>query len=273
MAMLGSRGRRAGSISATGIAVLCIVIAFFFLVFLPDDTAWVRSIQNKTIAILTPTYEVASYPFRKVREWETDWSNLLDAHEQNEVLRGQNKSLHDRLSEIDIMRARLKKYQDLLALPVEPDLRMASARVVADLNSPFVHTVLANNGSAAGIAEGQAVIGANGLVGRIFSADENAARILLLTDFNSHIPVITNDGATRAILSGRNQGVPILSYLPRQAALADGDQIVTSGAGGHLPAGIPIGTITIENNRPQIILHEDLEHLDYVRIILSGQKK
>ncbi|MBE8191173.1 MAG: rod shape-determining protein MreC [Alphaproteobacteria bacterium] len=273
MARLGSRGRRGRAISATGIAVLCILAAFFFLVFVPRKTAWVYWLENKTTAIMTPLYSVASAPFQKIREWQMDWSNLLDAHEQNEALRGANKTLNNRLGELDLMRAQLKKYQDLLALPLEPDLRMASARVVADLNSPFVHTLLANNGSRAGIAKGQAVIGAHGLVGRIFSSNNNAARILLLTDFNSHIPVITHDGATRAILSGRNQAVPILSFLSRQATLADGDQIVTSGAGGYLPAGIPVGTITIEDNQPHIMLHEDLTHLDYVRIILSAQIK
>ena len=42
-------------------------------------------------------------------------------------------------------------------------------------------------------------------VGRVISVGDNSSRILLLTDFNSHIPVLAVSSDVQAILSGRNE--------------------------------------------------------------------
>ena len=40
----------------------------------------------------------------------------------------------------------MKQYRNLLNLPEEPGFEMVNARVIADLNSPFVHTLVAKGG-------------------------------------------------------------------------------------------------------------------------------
>ena len=85
----------------------------------------------------------------------------------------------------------------------------------------------------------------DGLVGRVAELGDHAARILLLTDLNSRVPVVIEETRERAILSGDNTERPALAYLPPDARVSSGQRVVTSGSGGVLPAGLPIGTVTV----------------------------
>lgn len=270
--MVSFRSRKSARryISATGIAALCAIAAALLLLVLPRNDATLQQARQFALDILTPVYETAAIPFRAIRNGTDSVARLLDAHEENAHLRRANTALTARLSEMDVLRVELRQYQKLLALPTRQDLRMASARVVADLNSPFVRTLLANVGKNVGVRPGQAVIGAQGLIGRVLSVGSRSSRILLLNDFNSHVPVMVAEGDTRAILSGRNTQYPLLAFLPRKTSLLDGDMLITSGDGGSVPAGLPVGRVHLDDGAPaRVELHEDLAYVDYVRIILS----
>ena len=65
---------------------------------------------------------------------------------------------------------------------------MVNARVIADLNSPFVHT-LVTKGGATGAFLGKRLWAERADWARV-SSGSNSSRILLLTDFNSHIPLV-----------------------------------------------------------------------------------
>ena len=62
-----------------------------------------------------------------------------------------------------------------------------------------------------------------------------SARVLLITDFNSRIPVVVESSGDQAILEGDNSPVPSLRFLPLKPGFAIGDRVLTSGRGGLLP--------------------------------------
>ena len=70
-----------------------------------------------------------------------------------------------------------------------------------------------------------------------------AARVLLVTDLNSRVPVIVEGSQQRALLAGDNSERPYLRYLDTGAAIQIGDRIVTSGQGGVFPPGLPVGVV------------------------------
>ncbi len=77
-----------------------------------------------------------------------------------------------------------------------------TARVVAEERGPFAATRIANAGSANGVREGFAAVNEYGLVGRVVRVGEYTSRILLVTDFNSRIPVMGSRSGDRALLVG-----------------------------------------------------------------------
>jgi rod shape-determining protein MreC len=70
-----------------------------------------------------------------------------------------------------------------------------------------------------------------GLFGRVYEVGARSSRILLITDLNSHVPVIIERSRQRAILVGDNSENPLLWYLDPVGPLSVGDRIVTSGEG------------------------------------------
>ncbi len=146
--------------------------------------------------------------------------------------------------------------------------RFVSARVVADPGGAFVRSKIVNSGRREGVTKGQAVITGAGLAGRIFEAGLHSARVLLITDINSRIPVVVESSRDRAILTGDNGPQPRLAFLASSAQVAKGDRIVTSGQGGLFPEGLPIGTVaSVKDGVARVVPLVDFDRMEFVRVV------
>ena len=106
-------------------------------------------------------------------------------------------------------------------------------------------------------------------IGRIVDVNFFSSRVLLISDLNSKIPVITEPSAHHAILSGRGTNKPTLEYLPKKHTIQNGDKVYTSGKEGIFSSGIPIGEVKIENNLITVQLFSDLSQITFININLG----
>lgn len=271
MAKIGASNSDTRFISASGIALICVAVAALLLFLLPRSDPRVAQLRQAAYDLVSPVIELGSMPFQAARRSTAEMSNILDLRRENARLVTENEALRREVNELTQARVLMEQYRSLLALPEEPDLQFINARIVADLSSPFARTVVANIGKSAGVAQGDPVIGSNGLVGRVISAGSSSSRILLLTDFNSHIPVIALSSNAQAILSGRNEDETQLQFLSKQAQLKDGDLLVTSGSGGQMPIGLPVGSVAVTPDGVHAVrLLDPPTGLTYVRIVKSA---
>jgi rod shape-determining protein MreC len=142
--------------------------------------------------------------------------------------------------------------------------------VLADSGSPFRQSVLLNVGARDGIRDGWATMDGIGLVGRISGVGERTARVILLTDSNSRIPVTAQPSGQRGLLSGDNTARPPLEFVEKPDLVRPGDQVVTSGDGGVFPAGLLVGTVVQGNDRRlRVSLSADYERLEFLRVLRS----
>ena len=161
------------------------------------------------------------------------------------------------------------RYKSLLGLKTEPPIPMVAARTVTDSRGPFANTRLANAGVEKNIQPGNPVMSESGLVGRVIGVTRGASRILLLTDIASRTPVMIDRTNARAILTGDGGPNPKLDYLRGKAPVAQGDRVLTSGDGGVLPRGLPVGVaVKGLDGRWRVILASDAAPIDFVRILL-----
>src|SRR5436853_3534251 len=94
--------------------------------------------------------------------------------------------------------------RDLAKLVPEPAISFVTARVIADSGGAYARNVMVNAGRDNGVTRGQAAITGEGLVGRVAEVGSRAARVLLITDLDSRVPVIVDGTGQRAILAGDN---------------------------------------------------------------------
>lgn len=215
-----------------------------------------------------PLLEIASRPVsaaRRVVERTDEYAYVFD---ENERLRAENMRLQAWKENALKLEAKVSRYEALLNVQVDPSINYVSGRVVSDNGGPFVDTVIVNVGRAQGAKSGDAVIDTDGVIGRIVSTGEEASRVLLLTDLNSRLPVVIEPGHYKAVLAGDNTDWPRLDYLLATSSVSPGDRVVTSGDGGLIPPGLPIGlVIQTSDGYLRVQSFANRERLDYVRVL------
>ena len=162
-----------------------------------------------------------------------------------------------------------RRYETMLGLRVEPEVPMATARTISDARGPFKNARLLDIGSNEGVQVGNPVVNEHGLVGRIFGVTGGVSRMVLLTDVASRTPVLIDRTDARAILTGDGSGNPRLAFVRGADAVKAGDRILSSGDGGGIPRGVPIGVAAKGlDGSWRVKLFSDRGAVDYVRVLL-----
>ncbi len=225
------------------------------------------SLTDATVPIL----DALSRPVVAAGNVVDDAVKLVHLHQENVRLEKENLQLLHWQQAALTLASENAQLRGLLKLAPESAVSYVSARVIANSGGAYVRNLMVDAGSDIGIARGQAAITGAGLVGRVEEVGTRAARILLITDLNSRVPVIVERSRQRAILAGDNSERPVLVYLDPAGALKIGDRVVTSGEGGVFPPGLPVGTIAaVDGEAPRVEPHVELSRVEYLRIVDYG---
>lgn len=196
-------------------------------------------------------------------------SDYFAAGAQNRQLRADLAAALSWRDEALTLRAENVRLRALLGVRTVPPLPMIAADTVLDARGPFSNSRLVDAGADQGVAEGNPVLSDHGLIGRITGVSANVSRVLLLTDVDSRTPVMIARTNGRAILTGDGGPNPALRFLRTHDALQAGDRVLTSGDGGVLPRGLPVGgAVQGVDGVWRVALDSDAEPIDFVRILL-----
>ena len=253
-------------------AVLALVMAAFGLMLLGKaDTILVEKAQILFNDIVTPVLSLLSKPAEMASKFMQNMHELVSIRQENARLRRENQELTLIKLDTEQLRKENAYLAGLLNYVVPPHAVSISSRVIADTGNAFAQSLIAFVGHGQKIKKGNVVLTGDGLVGRISSVGINAARILLITDINSRVPVKIEPFDTPAILSGDNTEYPQLISLSNNAKVSVGDKIVTSGMAGVYPAGLPVGVIvSIDDGLITVRPFFNRSRLEVVRIVDYG---
>jgi rod shape-determining protein MreC len=217
---------------------------------------------------VTPIMDGLSRPLASIRQAYDNAREFLDLREENTMLREQQARLVQWQSVARQLEAENRALRDLLKFAPDRAASFVTARVVADNGGAFVRSVLVAAGLRDGLRKGDAAVTGEGLVGRVAEVGERSARVLLLTDINSRIPVVIERSRDQGILAGDNSDNPRLLYLSHGSQLVPGDRVVTSAAGGAFPPGLPVGVVKSTDTGGAVVeLFVDWDHMEYLRLL------
>lgn len=218
--------------------------------------------------IAAPLISAVGQPFAFAADAISGMTGITQLRAQNERLAAENARLKEWYQTALLLKAENQSLKDLLNVIPEPEQSYISARVVGDSGSSYVRSLLIQAGRQDGVVDGQAVIGSQGMIGRIVEVGERASRILLLNDINSRIPVIIEGANQKAILAGTNDDMLTLDHLPADTLIEEGARVVTSSHGGVFPQGLPIGRV-VKVTGSEVIVEPftDPTNADYVQVI------
>lgn len=219
--------------------------------------------------VLAPVGDALAAPGRWIGSGVDAVRDYFMAGSQNRELKAELKDMRQWRDVAIALKDENARYRTLLGLKTDPPIPMVAARIVTDSRGPFADTRLANAGQEKGVKPGNPVMSENGLVGRVIGVTNGASRVLLLTDIASRTPIMIDRTNARAILTGDGGPNPRLDYLRGRDPIREGDRLLTSGDGGVLPRGLPVGTATRGlDGRWRVVLASDRAPIDFVRILL-----
>ena len=250
-------------------AFLSLVLAAFGLLLLGRaETTLVERLRTEFTDVVAPVLDALSRPVATVSEIVEDFRELAQLRAENARLREEIERASAWPAVARRLEAENRALRDMLHFPSGPRIGFISARVIADGGGPFVRSVLLNAGARDGVKKGQAAVNGAGLVGRVSETGRRSARVLLVTDMNSRIPVVVESTRVRAILAGDNSDRPLMVFLPEDANVAPGERVVTSGHGGALPPGLPVGVVaSVHDGSVRVKPFVDWRRLEYMRVI------
>ena len=248
--------------------VVFVLLAIFLLWRI--DSPRVERFRAALVDRVVPNFEWAMVPITATAGMVEDFRSYQKIYQQNQELRRELQRLKSWKEAAVQLEQQNAKLLALNAVRLDPKLTSVSGVVLADSGSPFRQSVLLNIGTRDGIRDGWATMDGIGLVGRISGVGNNTARVILLTDSNSRIPVTIQPSGQRALMVGDNSSRPPVEFLENPEQVAPGDRVVTSGEGGVFPAGLLVGQVNKDTDRRlRVQLTADYERLDFLRVLRS----
>jgi len=246
-----------------GLYFLCAVL----LVLSRIGHGAINEARNGLVDLSAPMLELASVPAIEARRAMDRVKLYMAAFDEVDRLKKENEELKQWEWRTKLLERKVVQLRSLLNAVEEPALAYATGRVIADARGPFVRSALINIGRRDGLRVGYAVINGDGLVGRTVDAGGSVARVLLLNDLNSHIPVLVGPDGVRGLASGDNSAELQLGFLPEGVTLYPGDEVYTSGSDGVLPRGLRVGVVTGSQGAYKVRPYAELNSLDAVSVL------
>ena len=166
-----------------------------------------------------------------------------DIIEQNASFKRQIDLLKNQVSGYREMESENDRLKKLLAFKQSNPYKLIAARIISKDSSNICSSILIDQGKKSGVKEDTVVMVEAGLLGRVSEVSAGTGRVMLITDPNSRVSAIVSRSRNTGVVYGGNAGLCIMRYLPLDADLVIGDEVVTSGFSDIFPKGLLIGKI------------------------------
>lgn len=232
----------------------------------------VVEIRTELTDFVAPIIKVVTWPIRATRSWIADKDALLEAYQENLMLREENENLRQWESVAKALKAENIQLRELADYKPVETVQYVAAQVIAQSPDAYAGKLLISVGSAQNIPSLAPVIDAHGLVGRTIEVGEQSARVLLLSDPASRIPVITADSRHRAILAGTGDELLRMTFVDGNTKdITLGESVMSTAQGGLMPESVMVGTIFRREADGDLLVKppRPLAAAEYVRVMVT----
>ena len=196
----------------------------------------------------------------------TDYSTFFKDYKDNkkELSELQSKNISS-----EIIQFENKELKELINDYVSSSDKIL-AKIIVDQNSPFLKSIIINKGSKDNIKIGTNIYDQSYLVGRVIEVNYKTARVLLLSDLNSNVPVTIAPQNIQAIITGSGDSHGEIKYIKAgiDNKFNEKSIVYTSGTGAIFKSGIPIGKLQLNDNETTdkfyVEFYSDFSQLKYV---------
>ncbi len=234
--------------------------------------------------VVQPVSNAANTVFSPVHDWWRGVTNHDDIVAENRKITNQLQTAQAAARAGEDARRDLKRFQDLFRYPYQEQYATVGARVTASNSGNFENQVVINRGTESGIRPNMAVIGPEGLVGRIAVSWQGGSTVVLVSDRDFGVAVRTKEWKQSALAKMGDDGRMSMTFVddPKfetsTVRVAEGDTMFTCGCeSSRFPMGIPVGVIdrairTGDKSQVRVRLKSFLDRrsLELVKVITTS---
>ena len=220
--------------------------------------------EDVSYKVLSPIEGLLRGIARPIANTVTNYNDIRDLTRENQALRTENERLQAENARLFEEAQRREELERLLEVKQNlSDQTFLAAGVVARDPTNLRQMIAIDRGKGDGIKVGMAVVTeGSALVGTVTSVESDHAWVTLVTDVDSAVASITLESRADGVVSGGYNRRLSMEFVTQNAAVNEGDTVVTSGLGGTYPRGLVIGRITgIAGSRQEVFRKVTVEPL------------
>jgi rod shape-determining protein MreC len=206
--------------------------------------------------------------------------------QENTKMRQQVAQLEQQIQAMQELQSENNRLKSLLAYTQSNyTYTYITARVTTKDPGYYFDTFIINVGYNDGVVVNDAIVTADGLVGRVVETGGTYSKVMAIIDSRSSVSGTIERTRDNGIINGlalseSDSGNCKMIFLPLEAELLPGDEVITNGLGGLFPSGLQIGTVVEVSNsgtstsgktvivKPTV----DFLHLEYVLVVKTNSK-
>lgn len=223
---------------------IALIVALILMWFDSKNPEWFNPVRNTSHAAMQPIYQFSLLP-SYAAHWAKGSAQSKEAlRRENVQLRSQLIHAQAKLQQQDYILAQNARLQGILSTTRPELFDLNLAQVIGTDTNLLKQIVVLNKGAQDGVQVGQTVIDEDGILGQIINVYPNTSRLLLITDDQQSVAVTIKRTGQRGIVTG--EGIPTslrLNYVFKTSDVRVGDELISSGLGGRIPAGYRVGRI------------------------------
>lgn len=253
---------------------LVIVAALIFL----STTGALNTVENLAAVPLNLLQRVISSPAQAISgamddlaEYRRQKQRIDDLEEALAVYQAQLAQLREKGADYD----RLAALLDYNRFGPE-DHKYVTCNVIGMDTTGFVRAIQIDCGRRDGVALMDPVVTERGLVGRVTQVSAIGAEVLLVTDPTSRVNARLQSTREDGVVSGQLVGDLLMSFIPIEAQVREGDLVMTNGLGQMLPADLLVGQVLSVSLSENELYQEarvrslvDFSRLEIVQVIIN----
>ena len=250
------------------LAIILFVISLILFLGRFELTQSAKNLRSYTTSISYSISNIVSTPSKLINLGIQSIVDLKEIYNQLDEYNRNQLTDSASFQEVVSMKLKIAQYEDLLNLTADQEYDFITSRIVANFSNKFIGTILVKSDETEKLFIDMPAAGPNGMLGRVSSLDNNVARVLLLNNINSRLPVSISEDAHQGIMIGQGQNNPIIEYVRGYKNIKVGDLVTTSGKGGIFPPYLVVGQVTrIKGERIEVELTEDVSQLTHIILL------
>lgn len=252
--------------------VICLLLSLFMIIDDQEEQpVFYNKIKSKTLELFEPIFSYSTSSIHHVSNFLDEIGNTITIRKKYQELKERNNFLeyyfylHKQIEGENLALKKQLNFTDAI-FPHQ----YITAQIIARSNNYYNQQITVNAGSDQKIQKWQIVLANNNFIGRVVEVNKNTANILLITDYDSRIPVKGVNSRTAFIAAGQATPELTCNYLHDQT-LEENEVVITSGDNPLIIPNLIVGIAIKKENHFYIKPNINLDQIEFVQILKQFQ--